>query len=311
MKRHSARFMALVAFLTLVAVACSPDEEGVNADATSGSSVDSTIASTSTTLAVADVNQFCPESPFGSIGQSVEIKRAWLDECTTEVQDWLIEVRSNQWITFANTGADDWSVQLGTYEATIPAGVTLDSPPVDTVLQPGVDYQLGVTTTINLKDVSFGPLEGAEILLQRVGPVGPGQTLGEITANTRHPVDLDDSYEFFLPDCVIAGFRGADGVYMLFAGNGQELRLQYLEVIEPGLATRSGIEVGDSSDDVYATYGAQIEARKGFGTSEGESLVFLPEADTTFGLIFIIQDDIVIGIRQGFADAVGLTEACA
>ena len=235
-----------------------------------------------------------------------------MEDCATLVQRWVVEARADQWLTFANdSDGSDWNVQIGEYSATIPPGEALDSPPLGGFVMAGVDYQLGVTTVLNLRDVSFGPLQGEEVLLQRVGPIGPGQTLGEVTANARHPVDLDESFGAFLPNCATGTFRNADGLYMLFEGTGDELRLQYIEITEPGLATRSGIEVGSSIDDVFAAYGTRVETRNDFGAVDGEVLAFVPESDTSFGLIFLTQDDVVSGIRQGFADAVGYGEGCA
>jgi len=300
------RFQALVILVGLVAAACSPGADEATTSTTA--LTPTTSSSTTTTMAEAP---FCPQSPFSEVGPSVQVRRAWLEACTSSVTDLLIEVRSDQWFTFANTGTDAWVVELGEYDATIPAGATLESPPAETILAAGVDYQLGVTTTVNVKDASFGPLEGAEILLQRIGSIGPGQTLGEVTANARFPVDLDESYGTFLPECTTGSFRGADGLYMLFESSGDDLRLQYTEIIKPGLATRSGIEVGSSIDEVFAAYGTQVEGRSGLGDGENEILAFVPQSDTSFGLYFFTQGEVVIAIRQGFAESVGYLEGCA
>lgn len=304
MKRHLVAILALA----LVASAC----DGSTDPAADSSTTSSTVVSTSSTTTTEVVGQFCPSSPFRDPGESVRIRRIWVTECEQQNTDWIVQVRSDQWITFMNTGTDAWDVQLGDYTASIPAGETLDSPPVDVILIPGSDYPLGATTVVNIKDVTFGPLDGAEILLQRIGPVGPGQTLGEVTAVARHPVDLDETYEFFLPDCATGTFRGADGLYMLFAGNGTELRLQYIEITSPGLATRSGVEVGGTAEEVIGVYGDQVEYRNDFGSFDGRNLVFVPETEDRFGLVFLLDEDgTVRGIRQGLADAVGLTEGCA
>ncbi len=294
--------------LVLVLASCTSAGEA-EISSTSSNVAPSTSTTTTTTP---DENVFCPFSPFTDIGKSVDVKRAWVDECANRAERWAIEVRSSQWLTLANTGSDLWIVDLGDYHVEIPPGEVIDTPPAANFLDATLVYELESTTTVEMRDVTFGPLQGTEILLQRIGPVGPGLTLGEVVAAARHPVDLDDAYEFFLPECAIGSFRGADGLYMLFAGDGKELRLQYIEVTRPGLATRSGIEVGDTADAVVETYGDQVEYRSEFGSFEGQNLVFQPQTDDQFGLVFLLdQDNLVRGIRIGLADAVALMEGCA
>ncbi len=292
----------------VILAACATAQES-SVTSTDPSAETSTSTTTSTTLSP---DAFCPSGASSSVSNSIEVKRIWVEACDESGDTWAIEVRSNQWLSLANTGTDLWIIDLGSYHVEIQPGETVDSPPAGTVLKSSTIYGLDGTTTVEMRDVAFGPLEGEEILLERIGPVGPGQTLGEVIAATRHPVDLDDTYEFFLPDCATGSFRNADGLYMLFAGNGDELRLQYIEITQPGLATRSGIEVGDTAEEVIETYGAQVEYQSEAGSVEGQNLVFLPQNEDRFGLVFLLDETgLVRGIRIGLAAAVRLTEACA
>jgi hypothetical protein len=47
------------------------------------------------------------------------------------------------------------------------------------------------------------------------------------------------------------------------------------------------------------------------GDGENEILAFIPQSDTSFGLYFFTQGEVVIAIRQGFAESVGYLEGCA
>ncbi|NNC41793.1 MAG: hypothetical protein HKO03_00975 [Acidimicrobiia bacterium] len=301
MKRYLAVLLGAVAL-----AACSSAQESA---VTSTDPDVATSTSTSTTL---NPDASCPSSASTSISNAIEVKRVWVETCDESGDTWAIELRSGQWLSLANTGTDLWIIDLGTYHVEIQPGETVETPPAGTFLKSSLTYGLDGTTTVEMRDVTFGPLDGEEILLQRIGPVGPGQTLGEVIAAARHPVDLDDTYEDFLPDCATGSFRNADGLYMLFAGNGDELRLQYIEITQPGLATRSGIEVGDTADEVIETYGAQVEYQTEAGSVDGQNLVYLPQNEDRFGLVFLLDGTgMVRGIRIGLAAAVRLMEACA
>lgn len=87
-----------------------------------------------------------------------------------------------------------------------------------------------------------------------------------------------------------------------------------VDVLDPGVYTRSGIQVGSTEAEVKAAYPGRITVEEHpYEGPQGHYLIYRPQsvADSAFGMIFETDGRIVTRYRSGLRDPVSWIEGCA
>ena len=109
--------------------------------------------------------------------------------------------------------------------------------------------------------------------------------------------------------CDYGAFEGqSDGPgFMIF-----DRKVVRVDVWQPGIATASGVQVGDSEDRVRAIYGDRITVRPHKYTA-GHYLIYKPSdsAAARFGMVFETDGSVVTTYRAGLLPQVEWVEGCA
>jgi hypothetical protein len=98
---------------------------------------------------------------------------------------------------------------------------------------------------------------------------------------------------------------GHDGISLMV----QEGRITSIDVAKPGIETRSGIRVGDTTSRLKQVFGSQLEIEPHHYDDQG-FYYFVWEPDKKHGVKFEIANDRVVDILAG-DQTIRLVEGCA
>jgi hypothetical protein len=213
-------------------------------------------------------------------------------------------------VEFVNNTTEELTINLsGSSSATIAPAETFVTEPIGTLLQPGVNqvdaspFPVGALWYV---EPSQNPLAGQAIGLSSIGSVSIGlgpEAVSEAAGNK--PVDNFDA------DCYVSAFV-EDPYSPLFTF--RDGAVAVIQVFTPGQLTRSEIGIGSAEGDVLAAYGQQIEtAPSPDGDPAKKLLVFVPvdEADQVHRLVFLLENDVVVSIRNGLSELAIANPDCA
>jgi hypothetical protein len=145
-----------------------------------------------------------------------------------------------------------------------------------------------------------------QISIRSAGPVRFGMTVDEANAAAGVQVRDDTSNQ-----CTTWHLASApDGVLFLAEGH----RVVRVDVLGPGVRTRSGVGVGDTEEGVRQAYGDRIVVTPYTAYADsGHYLTFVPResADTAYRLIFETDGAKVMRYRAGLRPAVEYVEGCS
>jgi hypothetical protein len=159
--------------------------------------------------------------------------------------------------------------------------------------------------------------------LRGIGPIEAGMTLAE--AERAAGVDLVPQYfEDFGGLCYFATAAGLEEDFILMVrSSGSEpvddprdgviARVSATSDMESPAQTLSGIGIGSSEEDVYASYPGRIESQPHMYIEGGHYLTYVPRdtADQGFRVRFFTDGEVVRDIHAGDAEASGAVEGCA
>lgn len=151
------------------------------------------------------------------------------------------------------------------------------------------------------------PPPPAAITATGFGPLRTGMSIEEATVATGGTLNVPITT---MPDqCEYASWSAAPrGVTVMFTGG----TLVRIDVVEPGIPTPEGLEVGATvarADSLYAS----TAIRRPHKYTDGEYLILRPlaPADTIHRMVIEITDGKVVAYRIGLFPAVEFVEGCA
>lgn len=151
------------------------------------------------------------------------------------------------------------------------------------------------------------PLEEASLTLTSLGPLEIGMTIEEAedSSGKQFSVGFDNG------SCAYATpINGPRGISMMYLDG----RLARIDVDEGNTTTLSGIGIGSSEAEVYATYPGRIRSEPHpYEESSGWNyLIYTPQdtSDQAYSMIFETDGQHVLGFRAGQRDAVSFIEGC-
>lgn len=211
-------------------------------------------------------------------------------------------------VEFVNNTADEVTFGMAGISAAIDPASTFLTEPASTFLQPGLTMLDALPHPVPglwLIDPAQNRLAGQSVGLTSIGDVDLGLGPAEITgAVGGMPVELSGDA------CYVTHIVGDPYSPLFTIDDGQ---LAVIQVFTPGQLTRSEVGIGATEGDVLAAYGDRIESQPSpDGNPDQKLLVFVPVdvADQQHRLVFVLENDMVVGVRTGLTDLVLASPDC-
>jgi hypothetical protein len=135
-----------------------------------------------------------------------------------------------------------------------------------------------------------------------VGPVKIGMTLAELSATLLQKLSEDESGS---ENCFYVHARGHGHVSFMI----EDGRLSRIDVDAPGIATSTGIQVGDSEAHARQVYGAKLKVTEHKYVDTGHYLT-VRSADGRYGVRFETDKGKITMFYAGRYDAIQYVEGC-
>jgi hypothetical protein len=135
-----------------------------------------------------------------------------------------------------------------------------------------------------------------------VGPVKVGMTLAQLSAALHQKLSEDESGS---ENCFYVHARGHAHVSFMI----EEGKLVRIDVDEPGVATSTGIRVGDSEAHARQVYGAKLKVTEHKYIDTGHYLT-VRSADGRYGVRFETDKGKITMFYAGKYDAIQYVEGC-
>ncbi len=219
------------------------------------------------------------------------------------------ELAGHHRVEFVNNTPDTVSFGLAGLSVDIAPAANFITEPAGTFLQPGLTSLSSLPHPVSglwLADAAENTMAGQPVGLSSIGPVSVGAT-PEAVSTAVGGAALSPGEG----DCYVTTIAGDPYSPLFTINNGT---VSVIQVATPGQLTRSEIGVGSSEGDVLAAYGQQIESIPSpDGNPSRKLLVFVPndEADKQFRLAFVLENDMVVGLRNGLTDQALTDPNCA
>ncbi|MDQ3913813.1 MAG: hypothetical protein M3323_00555 [Actinomycetota bacterium] len=156
-------------------------------------------------------------------------------------------------------------------------------------------------------DYYVPPLEEASMTLTTLGPLEIGMTIAqaEAASGKEFSIGYDNG------GCADASpVNGPRGLHVMLIDD----RIVRFDVYEGTVETLSGIGVGSTEQEVFATYPGWIQVEPHPYDPDGSSkyLIYEPQdaARKAYSMIFETDGNVVTSFRAGQAEAVGYIEGC-
>ena len=218
-------------------------------------------------------------------------------EAVTTVAIPCVLVGAHQRIEYINNTAEVMSIDINSTSVSINPSESFITEPAGTVFQPGINEIGSSPHPVSAPwfiEASRNSLAGALVGLAGIGDIDLGLAPAEVTAAAGGlPVAAAGT------PCFVSSIDG-DPYSPLFTFRDGVVAV--VQVFTPGQLTRSEIGVGSTEGDVLAAYGQQIESQPSpDGDANKKLLVFVPvdEADRVNRLVFELENDMVISLRNG------------
>ncbi len=145
--------------------------------------------------------------------------------------------------------------------------------------------------------------------IRAFGPIRFGTTVAAATRLTGDSLRFQNPGLFEGCDYVTSPALPAGTSFMVW----NDSVVVRVDVTKPGVATRSGIQVGSAEAAVRAAYPGRIATIPNPYDDANPLLSFTPadRTDSAYSMVFEIADGKVTGFRAGRRDAVELAEGCA
>jgi prepilin-type processing-associated H-X9-DG protein len=149
-------------------------------------------------------------------------------------------------------------------------------------------------------------LQGAELLLRRLGPIEWGMTVEQAEAASGERLSGDKN-EFGNPTCYYV-YPQTKGIGFMVEFD----RIVRVDIDTPAISTLSKVRIGDSEQTLLTSYPNRLEKNEGFYDSNLTEYWFVPkdEEDKEYRLLFQVLDGRVVHMRAGKFPAVGYVERC-
>jgi hypothetical protein len=135
-----------------------------------------------------------------------------------------------------------------------------------------------------------------------VGPVKIGMTQAQLSATLHERLSEDESGS---DNCFYVHARGHDHIsFMILEG-----KLVRVDVDSPGIATFSGVQVGDSEAHARQIYGAKLKVTEHKYIDTGHYLT-VRSADGNYGVRFETDKGRIIEFYAGNYEAIQYVEGC-
>jgi hypothetical protein len=135
-----------------------------------------------------------------------------------------------------------------------------------------------------------------------VGPVKIGMTQAQLSATLHQKLSEDESGS---DNCFYVHARGHDHVsFMILEG-----KVVRVDVDAPGIATSSGVQVGDSEARARQIYGAKVKVTEHKYIDTGHYLT-VRSADGRYGVRFETDKGKIIEFYAGTYEAIQYVEGC-
>jgi hypothetical protein len=245
-------------------------------------------------------------------GTEVEVAALTEADCVTAVggTPWQVSIEAvttavvpcvllgaHQRIEYINNTAEVMSLDINSTSITINPTESFITEPAGTIFQPGINEVGSSPHPVSAPwfvEAARNSLNGALVGLAGIGDVDLGLAPAEVTAASGGlPVPASGT------PCFVSSIEG-DPYSPLFTF--RDGGVAVVQVFTPGQLTRSDIGIGSTEGDVLAAYGQQIESQPSpDGDPNKKLLVFVPvdEADQVHRLVFELENDMVVSLRNG------------
>jgi hypothetical protein len=153
------------------------------------------------------------------------------------------------------------------------------------------------------------------LTMEGYGPARIGMTRDALSSALGAPVVVPDIYAGEDPNGCIQVYAGSPGtprrssrddiLYMLVDG-----RLARIDIVQPTVASLSGIRVGMPEADVLRAYRGRIASSPHFYGEAGDHYLTLHSQDGRVGMRFETIEGRVTAFRAGTAEAIEYVEGC-